>query len=553
MASLVVRDRTGLDALLDQHPHIKRGKALSGNYLILNVPDGEVPAALEVLANTKMDAYALVVGLMGAEALDASGITQIQRRPYLDLRGRGVLLGFVDTGIDYTQAAFKYEDGTSKIQYIWDQTAEGPGPGDFGFGTEYNNARINEALLSPDPLSVVPHRDTVGHGTFLASVAGGREEGEYAGAAPDAEIIMVKLRGAGEFYRKAFLIPPEQENAFETPDVMLGCEYILEKADELNRPVAICVSVGTNLEGHDGFTVFEEYLSRIAHETGVALCAAAGNESSTGHHTSGTITKTGDSAEVEINVPEGAGDIYITTVNGAGDKLSVSVLSPGGEMAGRVPPKSGAEVASRLVFEKSTVIVYYFFPVGGSGSQITVVKILAPTPGIWKITLYGDSVINGKYDMWLPITGFVSPGVEFLTPVPDCTVVVPATAAGVITCGAYDTRNRGLYAASGWGPTRLPSIKPDLAAPGVNVTGIYPTGPGAMTGTSAAAAVTAGAAALMLQWGVADGNETFMDTYLIRANLIRGCKRDEGVQYPNNQWGYGRLDLEGAFGVVRVG
>jgi hypothetical protein len=576
MTSRIVRNSAAIQNYLREHPEVQQGKVLSGNYLVLYTEDANVQNVIPSLGNTKIDAYSLVVGLMGAEALSAAGITSIQQQPYLDLRGQGVLLGFVDTGIDFTKDAFKYEDGTSKIQFVWDQTINGVGadtetqdgnkgandgrndainsaaPVGYGFGTEFTNAQINAALKESNPFASVPHRDTAGHGTYLASVAASRESGENAGAAPDAEIIAVKLRRVSPFYTDVFVVPPDQENAFESIDVMLGIEYIIEKANALGRPVAICLSVGTNQAGHDGFSLFEEYLARISHQAGVVLCCAAGNEANTGHHTSGTIAKTDDDIKIEINAGSKSSDIYLHILNNASDRLSVSVSSPTGELVGRVPAVNGTVSTTQLIFEKSKVIIYYFFPVEGSGSQITVIKILDATPGLWTVLVHGDIIINGKYDAWLPVTGFTDPDVKFMTPVPDCTIVVPATAAGVITCGATNAADKSLYASSSWGPTRLPALMPDLTAPGVNVTGAFPLGYGKSDGTSTAAAVAAGACALLLQWGVVNRNEPIMDTYLARANLIRGCERDAGVTYPNDQSGYGRLNLQRTFEMLRV-
>ncbi len=549
MVSLVVRNDATIEHLIHENPAIREGKLLSGSYQILNVPEADVPEVMQALGNTKIDAYSLVVGLLGKEALDASGITPILQQPYLDLKGRGVLLGFVDTGIDYTKDDFRYENNTSKIQFIWDQTLEGDSPDGYGFGAEFGNSRINQALQSSNPYEIVPHRDTAGHGTFLASVAGSRKPGE--GAAPAAEIIAVKLRKTSGFYTDVFLIPKDQENAFDSADVMQGIEYILDKAFALNRPVAICISVGTNLGGHDGFSVFEEYLSRISHRTGVTLCAAAGNEGNAAHHTSGVIAQAGDIRKIEVNVGQNAGGVYLHILSDAEDRISVAVTSPTGEMVGRIPAKNGSVTTEHLVLEKATVEVYYFFPIEGSGAQLTTVKILDATPGLWTILAHGDIVVSGKYNAWLPLTGFISPGVSFLSPTPECTVVVPASAVGVITCGAFRSLEKSLYAASSWGPTRLPFSSPDLSAPGVQVTGTFPIGSGEMSGTSVAAAVTTGACALLLQWGIVDKNEIYVDTYLARAYLIRGCDRDTGLEYPNDQWGYGRLNLQNTFNLLR--
>jgi len=551
MPALIVRNNIAVENYLREHPFARIGKVLSGGYIIIYVPEDKVDTIAQEIGIAPTSSYPLVVGLMGKEALDISGITQVQQQPFLNLTGRGVLLGFIDTGIDYTKEAFRYEDDTSKVQFIWDQTADGPAPSGYPFGTEYTNDQINQALKSPDPFSIVGQRDTVGHGTFLASVAAGREKGEYMGAAPDAELIVVKLRKAGSFFQNYFLVPESQENVFETGSVMMGIEYILDKAVQLNRPVAICISVGTNLSGHDGFNIFEEYISRISHRPGVTICCAAGDEGNARHHTQGTIAKTGDIQKIQISVGENAGSFLQSIWNNASDRISIAVTSPTGEVVGRIPAKNGTFFTERLILERSTVKVGYYFPIEGSGSQLTSVRIIDATPGIWTISIYGDIIIDGRYHAWLPITGFVHPSVAYLSPSPNTTVVVPAAATGDITVGAYNSLDKSLYAASSWGPNRLMVSLPDLTAPGVEVMGTTITGHGRMEGTSVAAAVTSGACALLLQWGIVERNEPTLNTYLARAYLIRGCDRDPGLEYPNYQWGYGRLNLINTFNSLR--
>ncbi|NLK39937.1 MAG: S8 family peptidase [Clostridiales bacterium] len=549
----ITRRSERLDVIMRRFPGIRLAETLYGRFVVGYLPRNLVDTFVRELGAGVLRTAPVVLGLMDKANLESAGITQVQEQPFLDLRGRGTIVGIVDTGIDYTNPSFIYEDGTSKILYIFDQTINDNIPEGFFEGTEYTNEQINQALQAPDPYEIVPHRDTVGHGTFLASVAAGREIGTNIGAAPDAELIVVKLRKARSYYLEKYLIPPEQENAFESTSVMIGIEYILRKATELGRPVSVCIGLGTNLGGHDGFSVFEEYLSSISNLRGLCLTAAAGNESRARHHTQGVLENTGDVQSIDIRMGENAGNVLITIINSASDRISVSIRSPTGETIGRVPAKPGSTLQSRLVLERATVIVEYFFPLEGSGGQETTVKILNATPGIWTINVFGDIVLNGTYHAWLPITGFVSPNVEFLTPTPNYTIVVPATAVGVITCGAYNSLNNSLFSDSSWGPTRLPEMSPDLTAPGVNVTGAvpFPAETGVMSGTSVAAAITAGAGALMLQWGIVEGNDLTIGTYQIKAFLIRGCSRSDNVIYPNNQWGYGRLNLIQSFNLMR--
>ncbi|MBE6033130.1 MAG: peptidase [Clostridiales bacterium] len=492
-----------------------------------------------------------ILGLLQTEGLEASGILEVQQQPYLNLYGREVLIGFIDTGIDYTQEVFQYEDRTSKIRYIYDQSIPGNPPEGFPLGTEYTNEQINAALASETPYETVPHRDESGHGTFLASVASGRRIGNFTGAAPDSEIIMVKLKKAYPFYLNRFSVPSEQENAFETSFVMLGVEYIIKKSVELNRPVVICIGLGSNFDNHDGYGPLEEYLFSVSNIPGICVCVAVGNESQARHHYSQRFTQAATPENIDIRVGENAGDVFVVVTNKICDRFSVSVRSPTGELVGRIPAKAGYTFTTGLVLEQSQVSISYYFPVAGSGDQLTLVKIMDATPGVWTITVYGDIIIDGSINAWLPITGFVSPTVEFLSSDPYNTITAPATGYGIIHCGAYNSSRDSLYPNSSWGPTRLSFENPDLVAPGYQIGGFYPTGYGYMDGTSAAAAITAGASALLLQWSIVEGNDFGFCTPLIKAYLIRGCNRTDLIEYPSSQWGYGSLNLLQTFFYMR--
>lgn len=548
----VARRSEYFETFLAENPEVVTTKILAGRYVIAYVDRAYLQAVAEVLGSSVLSSVPIVLGLLDRTSLEASGITQVQQQPYLDLRGQGVLFGIVDTGIDYTQDIFIYGDGTSKIKYIFDQTGTQNAPiGGYTVGTEYTNEQINAALKSENPYEIVPQRDESGHGTFLASVAVGRDVNGFSSAAPDAELIVVKLKKARPYYLELFAVPPEQEDAFESTAVMVGIEYILEKALELGRPVVICLGIGSNFGSHDGYTMFEEYLSGVANLRGVCLCTAVGNESQAKHHTQGRLMSRGETRNIDVRTGTDGADIRIAIWNNVSDRFSVSVRSPTGELISRVPARTGTTTRVRLVLENTTIIVEYYFPVEGSGDQVTVVKIINSTSGIWTITVHGDIVLDGTYHAWLPLTGFVSPSVEFLEPSPYYTVVIPSTMIGSIVCGAYNPTNNSLYTRSSWGPTRPGATRPDFVAPGVDVGGYYPSGYCTMDGTSAATAIAAGACVLMMQWGVVKGNDVSLSTYQIRAYLIRGCERSENMLYPNNQWGYGILDLMNTFNLMR--
>ncbi|QAT44137.1 peptidase [Aminipila luticellarii] len=537
--------------LILSNPKLIASHTVAGLYVICYVYVNDFPDMVYYMGSDFINSISNVFGLTQQPALEDSGIIQVQEQPYLNLRGNNVLIGFVDTGIDYTQSVFKYEDGTSKIKFIYDQSIPGTPPVGFPLGTEYTNEQINAALSADNPQEVVPHVDTAGHGTFLASVAAGRPVEDYIGAAPDSEIIMVKLKKSYPFYLDHYYVPPEQENAFSSTSVMLGVEYILQKAEELNRPVVLCIGIGSNYDSHDGESLLEDYLFNTCSIPGVCTCISVGNESQARHHFFQQITPNEAPVNIDIRVGENAGDIFVIIMNKYSDRISVSVRSPTGELISRVPAKAGRTSTTQLILERSEVSVSYYFPVGGSGNQATIVRIRNATPGVWTIIVYGDIIIDGQINAWLPLTGFVSPTVEFLSYTPYTTITSPAINLGPIRCGAYNSFNNSLYPNSSWGPTRHSQDVPDFVAPGYQVGGFFPTGYGTMNGTSVSAAITAGACALMLQWGIVDGNDSGFNTTAIRAYLIRGCRRSDTIQYPNVQWGFGTLDLMQSFVYMR--
>jgi len=495
----IARRTEYLIGYIANNPEVLLTQTLAGRYTVGYTNQKNIPDIIKEFGPAFINSESYVCGLLDMESLETSGILQVQQQPYLSLRGRGVLVGIVDTGIDYTKESFIYEDGTSKVQFLYDQTLVGtPPPAGFFFGTEFTNEQISAALKLQNPYEAVPQRDLSGHGTFLASVAAGREEASgMIGAAPDADLIVVKLKKAQPFYLERYLIPPEQDFAYETSDIMIGIEYVLEKARLLGKPVVICLGLGTNFGGHDGTSIFEEYLTEISTLRGVCVCTAAGNESQARHHYQNILTSVGEEQNIDIRVGEKAGGFPVAIRSSAADRISVSLKSPSGELVGRVPARSGTRREANLVLEKTRVAIEYFFPAETSGDQITIVFFYNTTPGIWTIIVHGDIVLDGNYNAWLPLTGLVSPNVFFLNPSPYITVVVPASAFAIITCGGYNSATDSLYLNSSWGPTRAPVLKPDLLAPAVNVGGVFPSGNGTMDGTSVATAITAGASALL--------------------------------------------------------
>ncbi len=533
---------------ISERPYIRLGTVLPNDLAILYAPQDRMDEIFRELGSDILNIYPEIYGLTDREALEESGIIRIQQQPYLNLTGKGTVVGIIDTGIDYTNPVFRYEDGTSKIKYIWDQTINnGNTDPDVNFGTVYTQEQINEALLSDNPYEFVPHKDTVGHGTFLASVAAGREIEDFIGAAPDAEIIAVKLRKASEYYLKKFLVPTDQENAFEATDIMLAISFTNKKSQPLQIPTAICLGLGTNFGGHNGQNKLESYINFLSNSVGIAICTGAGNESNARHHTEGIIQKTKDVFPIDIQVGEMAKNFSVYIWYPGWDKISFSLKSPTGEVINRIPFQVGTSFEKKLIFEGSTVKILYH----QNESRFAFIKVTEAVPGTWEINLYGDTIISGQFHAWLPMTGFISPDVEFTSPTPNYTTVIPSTAQGALSTGAYNYRDNSLYINSSWGPTVNAKITPDFTAPGVSISGIYPQGPGTMTGTSVSASIATGMSALMFEWAIVKENAPVMTGNRLRTILIRGSIRDNNRQYPNPQWGYGKLNLTQTFNLFR--
>lgn len=528
-------------------PYIRLGTEFENRYIVGYINQAYVSQLVNDLGGDFLYFLPRIMSPTDSQSNDASGITRVLNQPFLNLSGRGVIIGIVDTGIDYRKDAFKFEDGSTKILGIWDQTVDGKRQDDLYFGSTYTSDDINNANRSSDPYSIVPSVDEDGHGTFLASVAASNEPGEYIGAAPKAYLLIVKLKKACQYLIDRYLVTNDNPNLYESTDYMLGMKYILDASEKFNMPIVMCIGMGTNDGAHDGSTLIEEYISFVSQRVGYAFVTAVGNEANAKHHTQGKIPATRAADRISIKVGEQGASFTVIIHSPGYDKISAGVTSPTGEAVPRVSFQSGLEYSNQLVLENTRITLRYF----RDNNNNVIVSFKNATQGIWNIILYGDLIINGEYWAWLPITGQISPTVEFLRPTPEYTTVIPSTALRAIKCGAYNSKDQSLLVSSSWGPTRLFRIAPDFVAPGVDVKGIYPTGYGTMTGTSVAAAITAGITALLFEWGIVNGNKTAMDSDLIRSYLISGCQRESNLAYPNIQWGFGKVNLYGTFEVIK--
>lgn len=493
-------------------------------------------------------------GLLDTGSMEASGIPEIQNQPILALQGNGVLVGLIDTGIDYQNQVFRNLDGSSRIAAIWDQTIQsGEPPKGFLYGTEYTKEQIDEALKSENPLEIVPSVDEIGHGTFLAGIAAGNEneDGSFFGAAPKSMIAMVKLKPAKRYLRDFFFIK-EDAQAYQENDLMSGLDYLRKLAETLDMPLVIGIGLGTNQGSHFGLAPIEQLIGQISSVVGNIVVAAAGNETGRGHHYHGNYPLGQEYEEVEIRVGEDERGFSLEFWARAPEYYSIAIRSPSGEYTPRIVTRFTSSQVLDFVFEETKIYVDYRTVVQGEGDFLILIRFQAPTPGIWTIRVYNSLFINGNYNMWLPMYGFISPDTVFLRPSPDTTLTIPATTGSVIVTSAYNHVNGGIYINSSRGYPLSNIIKPDLAAPGVNVYGPFVGNRfGRMTGTSVASAHMVGAAALLLEWAIIKGNREILTTGDAIAFFIRGASRRPGIVYPNREWGYGTLDVYQVFERIR--
>ena len=492
--------------------------------------------------------------LMDESALEASGILKIQNQPALSLKGQGVLIGFLDTGIDYESQVFRNSDGSTRILAVWDQTDRtGKPPEGFIYGTEYTEVEINEALNSMNPKAVVPITDPEGHGTFIASVAAGSEvpEQDFIGAAPASRIVMVKLKPAKEYLREFFFVPRDAE-AFQENDIMAGVAYLEQVAQRHHMPLVICFGLGSNMGSHVGVSHLSMLLNDSAVRSGRATVVAAGNEGNERHHYYGVIEKGMEYQNVEVNVGEGVDGFYAELWASPPQRFQVEIVSPTGE---RMPSEfilSGG-MEYRFLFENTKVTVDYRITGILNGAQVVYMRFEGPTQGIWNIRVIPEMELNSMFHIWLPMKGLLKGEVFFVRSNPDTTLTVPSTAAVPMSVGAYDARDNSIYLRSGRGFTTSGMVKPDFVAPGVGVYGAglrdtFTT----RDGTSVSVAVAAGAVALLMEWGVVRGNYSTMSSMEMKNILIRGATRDPKRTYPDKAFGWGRLNLYQAFENLRI-
>lgn len=477
-----------------------------------------------------------ILSMINGENLDNESV--------LGLDGKDIVIGIVDTGIDILNEEFLNEYGRTRIKYAWDQSVNSSSgdsyAGEFPFGTYYTEEQLNRFVEEGN--SVLRGEDN--HGNYLASIAAGRNNG----IAVNSDLVVVKLKKAKENLKELYGV--RQGEAYSEADIMLAIAYILQCSYRLRKTVSILIGFGTNSGSHTGSAALEAYINNIGILRGVCVSVAGGNEGSAGHHTDGDI-EDNEQAVIEINVPEKTA-FTLEIWGKAPGVYAIGMDIAGGEIIDRIPPRFDRSQIIKPIFGGGTIYVDYFLVEGQAGDELILVRFFDIPRGLYRITLTATGTVEKQYRAWLPVSSFVPEGLVFTNPVTWGTVTVPGTAVTPIVSGAYNYSDGSIYVNGSRGYTANSVVKPDLAAPGVNITGAGPYGTKVTgSGSSISAACAVGAAALMQQWSRDRGLSPYINGNQIRQYLIRGADRENSRRYPDRYYGFGTLNLRKTFESLR--
>lgn len=487
---------------------------------------------------------------------DVDNIMAIKINPYLGLSGLNVLIGIVDTGIDYLNDEFINEDGTSRIQMIWDQSIKNNEINSVYIGKTYSKEDINKAITAfksgTDPYAIVPSKDDVGHGTKIANIIGGKGyKNEVEGIAPDCEFVVVKLMESS--YNKKILndngvpyIP-----TYNDSELLAGVEFLKNYSLKVKKPMVISICIGTTEKSHSGNSLMSRYMTTVASNRGIIFVAGTGNEGDSEGHISGLITSKDTNKTIELSIPKELKYFRLSIWMQRPSIISVNTISPSGEMTDYVQARPGLKRDYKFIYTDTKFSIRYYLPDAVSGEENIVIIFGNIKPGIWKLQLKLETIIGGNFHIWLSPKETLPPNTIFLESNPFTTLTVPSSARKVITVAYYNSINKSLVSASGKGFNTNNLINPDITTGGINIlTTTIGNKITTFSGSSAATAITAGICALLLQWGIIDGNDITMYSIKMRSYLLYGADRESGTTYPNRTTGYGFLNILGTLNTI---
>ncbi len=479
-------------------------------------------------------------------ALAASCFTPVQTAEMQGgaLSGEGIYIAVIDSGIDATLPVFREADGTTKIDYLWDQGIQGGNvqtnggsaqpPEGFAVGAEYTREQINESLQTGT--SVVT--DVTGHGTKVAAIA--------VQGAPGSRLIVVKLDTANQISYPS------------TTSLMRAFTYVVRKAVRENKPVAINLSYGNTYGSHDGTSLLERFLDNISEIGRNVICVGSGNEGASAGHFSGNVNQI---RQVEFAIGNYERSLSLQIWKNYADVIGIEIVSPSGQSyrvggltaqgTGRPDFVSDGQ-AQDILLDQTRLLIYTGPPQPYRTKEEIYIDFVANrdyvNQGVWQINFRPEKVVSGNVQMYMPSEVIRSSATRFLQPNPNATLTIPSTAEKVITVGAYQTFFGAYADFSGRGFVMNAAqigeglAKPDIAAPGVNIRVPGSMGTETVSGTSYATPFVTSASALLMEWGIVKGNDPYLYGEKVKAYLIRGARQLSGYErWPNDMAGWGAL------------
>lgn len=495
--------------------------------------------------------YPTLFKLQDTSPIEASEVRSIQNNTQLNLTGKGVVVGIIDTGIDYLSDEFMTSDGKTRINFIWDQTITNINSLDksIPYGTIYSKEDIDGAInlfrQGGEPYSIVPSKDYIGHGTNMASIVGARGKNvDLKGVAPECEFYIVKL-AEDVAYKEEFNI---KIPIFDLSKIVIALDKLYKYALETSKPMVIYLPLGTNSGNHRGDGILDEFTQRISDNAGIVIVTGSGNEGARGCHASGNISNVNETETMELYISDEQRNISVEIWIDTPNIMALNIISPSGEETGSIPIIINSKENFNFIFENTAVEVKYFLPEDITGDELILIYFNKLKVGLWKLRLTANSITDGAFNAWIPVEGISVGDTRFITSDPYGTITVPGDSPTVITAASYDQNNNNIvnYSGRAFRYNLIDVIA--IAAGGVNAEVVAPNNKiNVVNGTSVSAAVTSGVCALLFQWGIVDGNYPYMYSQSILTYIVRGTIKRQGDIYPNSEWGYGILNALGIF------
>lgn len=489
--------------------------------------------------------------------IEAAQIRKVQQNTSLNITGKNIVVGVIDTGIDYLNEAFMFPDGTTKILRLWDQTIENSDSTEVPFGKVFTNIDINNAINAKkqgkNPYDIVNSVDDLGHGTEMSGIISGSGTNKsFYGVAPECELVVIKLKRTTflEKYYESSII--DNTPIYSSSDIALAIKYLYDFFLSTINPLVIFIGLGSNLGSHTGLSLIERYISTLSINNNFIVVSGTGNQGDSSIHTSGFINGVGEAfqriLEVDVlNLKNFTFQIWVSSP----DKILIGIASPSGETLEVLNSSTNLSTVLNFSYENTMVAVSYYSPYDLGGGQLIEINFQNTQNGVWTFYLIGQFITTGRYDAWLPQRELIGNGTKFSNTDKFTTLMIPSTCNSVVSVASYNQLNDTINQSSGRGFNANNIDNPIVAAGGINQLTTSIGGKETfVSGSSVATAVVAGSIALFLDW-IKITNRSSVNVQGMKSIIAQNAIRQNGVFYPTPTFGYGLFDLERIFKGVR--